>query len=84
MHFANLKTEVYTPDPRWGSALPLAAVQEIDRHCEQFERALQTSEAAKIEDHLDGVVEPERSALLRELLALELEYRAKRVGLAES
>ena len=78
MHFASLKSTPYTPDPRRDLALPLAAVQEIDRRCEQFEQALKLGTAAKIEDHLDGVDGPEQAALLRELLALELEYRAGR------
>ena len=81
MHFANPKTTHCTPDPRRDLALPLAAVQEIDRRCEQFEQAQQSGTAAKIEDYLDGIVGLERAALLRELLALELEYRA---GRAES
>lgn len=78
MHLASPTTTLDTPDPPRDQALPLAVVQEIDRRCEQFEQVLRSGTTAKIENHLDGVVGPERAALLRELLALEFEYRAGR------
>ncbi len=63
-------------DPR--EELSLDAAQRLDVICEQFEQDLRESSAAAIERYLNGAVGTERAALLRELLALELEYRAAR------
>ncbi|MGA2065778.1 MAG: protein kinase [Thermoguttaceae bacterium] len=68
------------PDPRSDLRLPLDALRGIDLLCERFERALQANPSAIAEDYLaelagDSFAE---SALLRELLALELEYRLRR------
>jgi WD40 repeat protein len=55
--------------------LPPTAVDRIDQICDGFEAAWRAGRRPRIEDHLGGAVGPERSALLRELLLSELEYR---------
>ena len=64
-------------------ALSLAPqpVLKIDQACDRFEDAWQATAAEpppRIEDFLDAPDGPERCILLRELLALELEYRRDR------
>jgi serine/threonine protein kinase/Tfp pilus assembly protein PilF len=63
-------------DPR--EELSLNAAMRLDVICEKFEQDLRGSSAAAIERYLNDAAGPERTALLRELLALELEYRAAR------
>jgi tRNA A-37 threonylcarbamoyl transferase component Bud32 len=72
-------------DPRCDPRLPLDALRRIDRLCERFERASQDGSSAIIEDYLAALCGDAlaRAALLRELLALELEYRARRCGRLE-
>jgi hypothetical protein len=58
---------------------PLSMVQRVDQVCDRFEATWTAAgsggQRPRIEDHLGGTPEPERSELLRELLALELAYR---------
>jgi serine/threonine-protein kinase len=60
-------------------ALRLSAEVRIDAVCGRFEAAWKAAETGgarpAIEAFLEGQAQPERAALLRELLALELEYR---------
>jgi serine/threonine protein kinase/Tfp pilus assembly protein PilF len=60
--------------------LSLDTARRIDRICERFEESLRAAQSPKIEDYLSGsdVGSIEPSALLRELLALEIEYRVLR------
>src|SRR5947207_3165071 len=51
-------------------------MEQIDRLCERFEAAWLSDRQPRIEEFLDGVGESVRPVLLRELLAIELEYRA--------
>jgi tetratricopeptide (TPR) repeat protein len=69
-----------TSDPRSDLLLSLDAAQRIDSVCERFERALAAGSSAAVEVYLAETADPglERSALLRELLALEVEYRLRR------
>ena len=53
----------------------LSAQERVVRACDRFEAAWRGGQRPRIEDHLAEVPEPERPALLRELLALELELR---------
>jgi tetratricopeptide (TPR) repeat protein len=46
-----------------------------DRECDRFEAAWRVGQRPRLEDHLAAVPEPERPALLRELLPLEIDYR---------
>ncbi len=56
-------------------ALPPTIADRVDRICDQFEAAWQAGGRARIEAFLSAVPEPDRSALLRELLDLELDLR---------
>ncbi|MBV9124206.1 MAG: serine/threonine protein kinase [Planctomycetes bacterium] len=60
-------------------ALSLTVLGRIDEACVRFEDLWKGGQRPLLEEFLQGTEEPERSALLRELLALELEYR-RRVG----
>ncbi|MBV9124019.1 MAG: hypothetical protein JO112_11730 [Planctomycetes bacterium] len=66
------------PSQPTGGPRPLSVDQCIDKVCLHFEAALKTAQPPRIEDYLDRVEEPERPALLCELLALELAYRSLR------
>jgi serine/threonine-protein kinase len=63
--------------PGLSGALPLAAEREIDAACLRFEAAWQAGQRPRIEDYLGQTREPTRSALLAELLRLDLEYRRR-------
>src|SRR5437762_3577859 len=65
-------------DPRRDATLSLSAIRRIDRQCEQFDQAIQTEEPISIETCLEGFSGQQRVTLLRELLALELEYCFRR------
>lgn len=58
-------------------SLPLEAHERIDRACAEFEAEWKSGTRSRIEDFLGTTSGPERSALLRELLLLELNYRRK-------
>jgi WD40 repeat protein len=55
--------------------LPLTTARRINEVCNRFELAWQAGQRPRIEDYLGDTPEPERSALLRELVALEIDYR---------
>src|SRR5262249_39787080 len=55
--------------------LPLTLVDRVDRACDAFEAAWRAGPRPRLEDFLGELPEPGRSALLRELLAAELELR---------
>jgi serine/threonine-protein kinase len=58
--------------------LPLSSRREVDAVCERFEKAWLRGERPRLEDYLLGDRdEPMRSALLMELLKVDLEYRRK-------
>jgi serine/threonine-protein kinase len=57
------------------TALPLAVVKRVNDACERFERDWRAGGRPRIEDALGGWDEPGRSALLSELVALEVELR---------
>ncbi|MBV8234093.1 MAG: protein kinase [Acidimicrobiia bacterium] len=59
------------PLPSWSARL------RVERACDHFEAAWLAGRRPRLEDHLGATAEPERSALLRELLALELAYRRR-------
>jgi hypothetical protein len=60
-------------DPKW---LPLETLLRINAVCNAFELALQLGQQPRVEDYLGDASGPERSALRRELTALENDYRA--------
>ncbi len=53
----------------------------IDMICDAFEQAWREDEMPRIEDYLQKAPGEEQPALLRELIATELEYRRKRLDL---
>jgi tetratricopeptide (TPR) repeat protein len=55
--------------------LPLATLMEIDTACDQFEAACRAGQGPDLATFLNAIAEPIRPRLLRELLALELDYR---------
>jgi hypothetical protein len=57
---------------------PLALAQRVDAACARFEAAWQSGGRPRLEDYLGATTEPERTAVLRELLRLEVEYRLRR------
>src|SRR5262245_14176209 len=57
------------------STLPLSAAQWINEVCNRFEQAWQAGQRPRIEDYLVDAPESRRTALLRELLALEIDCR---------
>ncbi len=65
-------------DPWSDPELPLSAARQLDEICCRFDVDLQAGKAPRIEAFLDGAVGVERRALLRELLAMELQYRRQR------
>jgi len=58
-----------------GEWLPLSVEKRIEEVCDRFEAAWKAGQSPCIAPHLQGEREPERSALLRELLFLDLAYR---------
>jgi hypothetical protein len=50
-------------------------VRRLEQACDRFEAACKAGERPCIEEHLAAVPEPERPALLRELIPLEVDYR---------
>lgn len=65
-------------DPRDDGTLPIATLRQIDEVCGAFESAWQSGTPVSIEDCLTDSAGQQRASLLRELLALELEYRGRR------
>jgi serine/threonine protein kinase len=59
------------------STLPLAALERIERVCLAFEDAWKRGERPAVERYCADAPGPERSALLRHLLVLELDYRVR-------
>lgn len=55
--------------------LPVSQEREIDRLCTQFEQAWRDGHQPRIEDYLDNVGSPVRDALLKELIAAEVDLR---------
>ena len=61
-----------------GGSLPLDDMIRIDDACDRFEAACRAGERPEPADFLAGIDGPARPRLLRELLALDLEYRRER------
>ena len=61
-----------------GDSLPSPSLAGlVDRACDRFEAAWKAGRRPSIEDSVGEVAGPERRALLRELLALDLAYRRR-------
>src|SRR5262245_29758723 len=54
-----------------------AAARQVDQTCDRFEAAWKARPRPRLEDYLDTGGEPERSALLRQLLLLDWDYRRR-------
>jgi serine/threonine protein kinase len=59
------------------SALPLSRALRINAACDRFEQAWRAGQRPHLEDYLGDTAEPERPALLRELIALDMAYRRR-------
>jgi serine/threonine-protein kinase len=55
--------------------LPATLTPRADQECDRFEAAWKAGRRPRLEEHLAAVPEPDRPALLRELLLLEVDYR---------
>src|SRR5215470_5627182 len=60
-------------DAPWPPSLAL----RVERVCNRFEAACKAGQRPRIEHYLGQTPEPERPVLLRELLAVEVEYRRR-------
>jgi tetratricopeptide (TPR) repeat protein len=58
-------------------SLSLSLARRVDAVCGRFEQAWANGQRPRIEDYLAEAAEPDRAALLRELIALEMGYRRK-------
>jgi serine/threonine protein kinase/Flp pilus assembly protein TadD len=65
------------PRPQTNRSWSPALARRIEQACNRFEAAYKADPTVKAEDFLGDEPEPERSALLRELLARELECRRR-------
>jgi serine/threonine-protein kinase len=59
-------------------ALPPTLARRVDRICDQFEAAWLTGTPPRIEDFLGQAADPERTALLRELILQDIDCRCQR------
>jgi serine/threonine protein kinase/DNA-binding SARP family transcriptional activator len=66
-------------DTTWTVNLALPLARRVNAVCSRFEKAWQAGQRPAIDDYLADTAEPARSALLGELIALEVFYR-QRVG----
>jgi WD40 repeat protein len=55
--------------------LPPTQALHAEQVCRRFEAAWKAGQRPRIEDYLEGTAEPERRALLHELIQVEIEYR---------
>ena len=62
-------------DDKVPTALSSAAARQIDRACDRFEAAWKAGRRPDPAEALDGATEPIRSALLRQILLLDWDYR---------
>ncbi len=61
-----------------GDELPVAELVRIDEACDQFEAAWRSGEEPDLTSSLETVPDRARGRLLRELLAIDLEFRRRR------
>src|SRR5262245_16946003 len=66
-------------EPSKGTTQPLSPSRalRVDEVCDRFEDAWKAGQRPRIEDYLADRPEPERSALLRELVVLDIDYRRR-------
>jgi hypothetical protein len=56
--------------------LPLSREKRVDAACDRFEAEWRAGKRPRVEEYLPDVTDPDYSALLRELLALDIELRS--------
>lgn len=67
--------------PGWSVvSTPISQLRRIDQLCDRFEKAWRDGVGCRIEDYLTGTNGEERIALLRALLAIELELKKMRAA----
>src|SRR5262245_30240512 len=59
------------------AGLPGSRVRHADQLCDQFEAAWKAGQRPRLEDYVGTLAEPERLALLCELIPLEADYRRR-------
>ena len=64
-------------DTHLWSALSPAEARRIDQACSRFEEAWEAGRRPRPEDYLGAAAEPERSALLHQLLLLDWDFRRR-------
>jgi serine/threonine-protein kinase len=64
--------------PTRNPTLPPDVALRIDRVCDRFKAAWDAGTPPRLEDYLGDVPEPERPALLRELIPLDVHFRTQR------
>ena len=64
-------------DPGDDPSLPLSQFERVVATCDRFEAAWRAGQRPRVEDYLGDLPDPDRPALLRELLAMELEWRRR-------
>lgn len=64
-------------DPGDDPSLPLSQFERVVATCDRFEVAWRAGQRPRVEDYLGDLPDPDRPALLRELLAMELEWRRR-------
>ena len=64
-------------------SLPLPLKRRVDKICDEFEAAWNSGQRPNIEDYLGAIPDPERSALLQELIKLDPAEPANYVQLAK-
>jgi hypothetical protein len=77
-HPAEKGGDVNSPSTTGDGDLSVDLGRRLDAVCDRFEDAWQAGQAPRIEDYLAGWKAADRVALLRELVALELECRRSR------
>ncbi|HLJ97382.1 MAG TPA: serine/threonine-protein kinase, partial [Gemmataceae bacterium] len=65
------------PFPSDLPSLPLALARRVDEVCERYEAAWKSGRRPSLQEYIEGIGEPVRSALLQELVPLDLEYRRR-------
>jgi eukaryotic-like serine/threonine-protein kinase len=58
-------------------SLSVTRAEELDRACDRFEAEWRAGKRPRMEDHLEGIAEPLRSALRGELIAVELDWQRR-------
>ena len=61
----------------WES-LPASVAEKVNEICDRFESAWKAGTRPRLEEYLKNTSEPERTALLRELILVELAYRRRK------